>query len=166
MNPQTIYPYQAHDLKGNKVNMADYKGKVLLIVNIASKCGLTPQLAGLEAIYERYKGKGFEILAFPSGNFFQEPLVGDTIAEFCTENYGVSFKIMEKTNVIGFSKHPIYKFLSNKKLNGVVNNSPSWNFYKYLIGKDGRVVCSFGATTPPTDEKIIHKVEECLLANS
>ena len=161
---QTIYHLKAKDLSGKEINLADYKGKVILIVNIASKCGFTPQFDGLEEVYEKYKAQGFEILGFPSSNFFQEPLEGDQISEFCSVNYGVSFKIMEKTNVIGFSKHPVYKFLSNKSENGKINSSPKWNFYKYLIGRDGKVVNIYPSTTKPTDEALIKQIETSLSA--
>jgi glutathione peroxidase len=161
---KTIYDYTARDLSGREVKLDDYRGKVLLIVNIASKCGLTPQLDGLEMLYEKYRDQGFEILAFPSSNFFQEPLAGDGIAEFCTKNYGVTFKVMEKTNVIGFSKHPVYKFLSNKSLNGKVNKSPHWNFYKYLIDRNGKVVDSFSSITLPSDASLTKQIEACLAA--
>jgi glutathione peroxidase len=159
---QTIYQYSAKDLTGKNVDLSEYKGKVLLIVNIASKCGFTPQLGGLEELYEKYKDRGFEVLGFPSGQFFQEPLEGDNISNFCERNYGVSFRIMEKTKVRGSAKHPVYEFLSDKKLNGKINSAPLWNFYKYLIDRDGKVVDRYSSNVKPFDEELITQIEKCL----
>ncbi|MCW3127549.1 MAG: bsaA [Bacteroidetes bacterium] len=159
---QTIYDYSAKDLTGKEVNFSDYKGKVLLIVNTASECGYTPQYGTLEELYQMYKDRGFVVIGFPCGQFFQEPLEGEKIAAFCEKNYGVTFPMMEKANVIGFSKHPIYKFLSNKKLNGTVDSSPKWNFYKYLIDREGKVVDMYSSTVEPGDEALIKQIEKCL----
>jgi glutathione peroxidase len=160
---QTIYDYTAKDLAGRDVKLSDYKGKVLLIVNIASQCGFTPQLGGLEEIYEKYKDRGFEILGFPSNQFGgQEPLEKDQISEFCQVNFGVSFKIMEKSLVRGKDKNQVYNFLTNKKINGKVNTAPLWNFFKYLIGRDGKVVDYYSSITAPTDAKLTKQIEACL----
>jgi glutathione peroxidase len=148
---KTIYDYKAKDLSGKEIDLAAYKGKVLLIVNIASKCGFTPQLGGLEEIYEKYKDRGFEVIGFPSNQFAgQEPLEKDQISEFCQVNFGVSFKIM------------VYEFLSEKSLNGKVNRAPLWNFFKYLIDRDGKVVDYYTSMTAPTDDKLIKQIEACL----
>jgi glutathione peroxidase len=160
---KTIYDYTAKDLSGKDVKLADYKGKVLLIVNIASKCGFTPQLGGLEEIYEKYKDKGFEVIGFPSNQFGgQEPLEKEQISEFCQVNFGVSFKIMEKSKVRGSEKNEVYKFLTDKKLNGKVNNAPLWNFFKYLIDREGKVVDYYTSITTPTDAKLTNQIEACL----
>ena len=160
---KTIYNYKAKDLSGKEIDLAAYKGKVLLIVNIASKCGFTPQLGGLEEIYEKYKDRGFEVIGFPSNQFAgQEPLEKDQISEFCQVNFGVSFKIMEKTKVRGSEKNPVYEFLSEKSLNGKVNRAPLWNFFKYLIDRDGKVVDYYSSMTAPTDDKLIKQIEACL----
>jgi glutathione peroxidase len=160
---KTIYDYTAKDLSGKDVKLADYKGKVLLIVNIASKCGFTPQLGGLEEIYEKYKDKGFEVIGFPSNQFGgQEPLEKEQISEFCQVNFGVSFKIMEKSKVRGSEKNEVYKFLTDKKLNGKVNNAPLWNFFKYLIDREGKVVDYYTSITTPTDAKLTKQIEACL----
>jgi glutathione peroxidase len=160
---QTIYDYTAKDLAGKDVKLSDYKGKVLLIVNIASKCGFTPQLGGLEEIYEKYKDRGFVVLGFPSNQFGgQEPLEKDQISEFCQVNYGVSFKIMEKSLVRGPEKNDVFKFLTTKKLNGKVGTSPLWNFFKYLVDRNGKVVDYYSSITSPTDAKLIKQIEAAL----
>lgn len=159
----SIYDYTAKDLAGKEVKLADYKGKVLLIVNIASKCGFTPQLGGLEQIYEKYKDRGFEILGFPSNQFGgQEPLEKEQISDFCQINYGVTFKIMEKSKVRGSEKNNVFKFLTDKGLNGKVNTAPLWNFYKYLVDRNGKVVDYYSSITTPTDAKLIKQIEAAL----
>ena len=159
---QTIYQYKAKDLTGKEVDFSDYKGKVLLIVNTASECGYTPQFGQLEELYEMYKDRGLVVIGFPSGQFFQEPLEGDKIAAFCQKNYGVTFPMMDKVKVFGFSKAPIYKFLSSKKLNGKVDSVPKWNFYKYLVDREGKVVDIYPSTTEPADEGLIKQIEASL----
>ena len=140
--------------------MEDYKGKVLLIVNTASKCGLTPQLKELEEIYKDYKDKGFEILGFPCNQFAnQDPASNKEISEFCLRNYGVSFTMFEKIDVNGENAHPIYKFLkSNAK--GILGSEIKWNFTKFLMDKEGNVVDRFAPTTNP--KKIRKDVEKLL----
>ena len=160
---KTIYDYTAKDLAGRDVNLSDYKGKVLLIVNIASKCGFTPQLGGLEEIYEKYKDRGFEVIGFPSNQFGgQEPLEKEDISDFCQVNYGVSFKIMEKSEVKGSGRNSVFQFLTDKKLNGKVGRAPLWNFFKYLVDRNGKVVDYYTSITAPTDAKIIKQIETCL----
>ena len=159
---QTIYDYTAKDLHGKEVNFTDYKGKVLLIVNTASECGYTPQYGTLEELYQMYKDRGLVVIGFPSANFFQEPLEGEEAAAFCQKNYGVTFPMMEKANVIGFTKHPVYKFLSNKSRNGKIDSSPKWNFYKYLVDREGKVVEMYPSTTEPGDEVLIAQIEKLL----
>jgi glutathione peroxidase len=162
---KSIYDYTAKDLAGRNVKLANYKGKVLLIVNIASQCGFTPQLKGLQELYEKFKDKGFEILAFPSNQFMsQEPLEGEAISEFCSVNYGVDFKIMHKGNVRGKDAMPLYQFLSDKSQNGKTNRAPWWNFSKYLIDKNGNLADHFAEFTPPTTDKITSKIEKLLAA--
>jgi glutathione peroxidase len=163
---QTIYDYKARDLSGREINMADYKGKVLLIVNIASKCGFTPQLGGLEELYEKYKSQGLEVIGFPSNSFWQEPLEKNGVSDFCEINYGVKFKIMEKTKVRGSEQHPVFKFLSDKSLNGKVDRAPWWNFYKYLLDRDGKVVAVFSSGAKPMGTEMTSQIEQCLGAKS
>ena len=160
---ETVYQFTVQDLYGKEVSMADYKGKVLLIVNTASKCGLTPQLKGLEALYEKYKDRGFVVLGFPSNDFAgQEPLEGEAIADFCTKNYGVTFPVFDKVKVKGQDACPLYKFLADIERNGKVDTKPGWNFHKYLIDREGRVQDYFASPTSPDSEKI-HKAIEALL---
>lgn len=160
---QTIYQFEMKNLAGQVVDLAEYKGFVLLIVNTASKCGFTPQLEDLEKLYQKYKDQNFAVLAFPSNNFGgQEPLEGEAIEEFCQVNYGVSFPVFEKSNVRGKEANDLYKFLSDKSANGKVGSAPKWNFYKYLVGRDGKVIDSYGAVTKPMSGKISKKIESLL----
>lgn len=153
--PQSIHQFRVNLLNGTNVNLATYKNKVLLIVNIASACGFVAQLKELQELREAYKDKNFEVLAFPSNDFGrQEPLEGEAISEFCQINYGVSFPVFEKTMVRGEHAHPLYKFLVDKKLNGVLSSIPRWNFHKYLINKNGEVVDYFYPFTSPQSSKI------------
>jgi glutathione peroxidase len=159
----SVHDYTVKDIKGKDVNLADYKGKVLLIVNTASKCGFTIQYKDLEKLYEQYKDKGFEILAFPSNDFMnQEPLQGDAIADFCEVNFGVSFKLFERVSVKGPDQIPLFKFLSNKSLNGKFNSVPKWNFHKYLVDKDGNVVDYYYSITSSTSAKVKKAIEKLI----
>lgn len=160
---QTIYQFEMKDLSGNLVSMSDYKGFVLLIVNTASKCGFTPQLKGLEELHQKYKDQKFAVLGFPSNNFGkQEPLDGAAIGDFCQKNYGVSFPVFEKSDVRGKDANELYQFLSDKSANGKVGASPKWNFFKYLIDREGKVVDSYGSITKPMSNKLSKKIEGLL----
>lgn len=156
----SFYDLSAKDINGQEVEMKNLKGKVLLIVNTASKCGLTPQLTELEEIYKEYKDKGFEVLGFPCNQFAnQDPASNKEISNFCLINYGVTFKMFEKIDVNGEKAHPIYKFLkSNAK--GILTNDIKWNFTKFLIDKNGNVVERFSPTTKPS--KIKNDIEKLL----
>lgn len=160
---QTIYPFKVKLLNGTEKVLADYKGKVLLIVNTASGCGFTPQLKELQELRTEYAEQGFEVLGFPSNDFGgQEPLDGAAINEFCEVNFGVQFPMFEKTMVRGGQVHPLFKFLSDKKLNGHFNSTPRWNFHKYLINQDGEAVDYFYSFTKPTSSKIKKKIQRLL----
>jgi glutathione peroxidase len=160
---ETVYQFTVKDLYGKEVSLADYKGKVLLIVNTASKCGLTPQLKGLEALYETYKDRGLVVLGFPSNDFAgQEPLEGEAIAEFCSKNYGVTFPVFDKVKVKGQDACPLYQFLADISRNGKVDTKPGWNFHKYLIDREGRVQDYFASPTSPDAEKIRKAIEALL----
>ncbi len=161
---KTIYDFEAKDIAGRTVKLSDYKGKVLLIVNTASACGLTPQLKGLQKLYEKYKGRGFEVLGFPSSDFAgQEPLKGEAIQEFCEVNYGVSFKVLAKGHVKGDKAQPLFKFLAKEtKQLFLRDNYPVWNFQKYLVNRNGNVVDYFVPWTLPNDAKISERIEKCL----
>jgi glutathione peroxidase len=130
----SVYDFSARTIDGKTRKLADYKGKVLLIVNTASKCGFTPQYKGLEALYKEYGRRGFVVLGFPCNQFgAQEPGSSAEIASFCQKNYGVSFPMFEKVHVKGASKAPLYKWLTDPAQNGWNKDEPSWNFCKYLI---------------------------------
>ena len=155
-----FYDFTAKKMNGMEVKMDDYKGKVVLVVNTASKCGLTPQLNELEQMYKDYKDKGFEILGFPCNQFAnQDPGSNKEISEFCLINYGVTFTMFEKIDVNGESAHPIYKYLKNNA-NGILNNEIKWNFTKFLIDSEGNVVDRFAPTTNP--KKIRKDIEKLL----
>lgn len=159
--PGSIHQFKAKLINGKEKNLSDYKGKVLLIVNIASGCGFAPQLEELQQLRERLNGEEFEILGFPSNDFGgQEPLDGMAISEFCSVNYGVSFPVFEKIRVRGAHAHPIYQFLSDKNLNGNLKSTPRWNFHKYLINKNGEVVDYFFPFTKPSSAKISKKIRK------
>jgi len=157
--PADFYEFTLNDIDGKPVNFSQYKGKKLLIVNVASKCGYTPQYAELQELYEAYKDD-LTILAFPANNFGgQEPGTNEDIKTFCTENYGVSFPIFEKISVKGVDKHPLYRWLSDKNLNGWNSTEPSWNFCKYFIDEKGDLVKFFPSSVKPMDEEIIKLIK-------
>ena len=156
----SLYDFQAKAIDGTEVDFSTFKGKKLLIVNTASKCGFTPQYAGLQKLHETY-GDKITILGFPSNNFLrQEPGSDEKIASFCTLKYGVTFQMFSKVDVKGRKQHPIYKWLSSKEQNGWNDRAPSWNFCKYLINEDGKLVKFLKARTNPMDDEILKFVEE------
>lgn len=149
---KTIYSFTVNDIDGKPVNLGDYKGKVVVIVNVASKCGLTPQYEDMQKLYDDYKEKGVVILAFPANNFMgQEPGTDEEIKTFCSKNYGVSFPVFSKISVKGKNKAPLYNFLTAKEENGVMDSSVKWNFQKYLIDREGRLVTFFDPNTKVSD---------------
>ena len=153
---ESIYDFTVKDIYGDDFKLSELKGKKIMIVNTASKCGLTSQYKGLENLYSRYKNMNFVIIGFPANNFlWQEPGSNEKIANFCKENYGVSFPMMSKISVKGSSMHPLYKFLTDKSKNGVISSSVSWNFQKYLINEDGSIHKVISPRTKPEDQKII-----------
>lgn len=155
-----FYDFTAKKMNGIDTKMREYKGKVLLIVNTASKCGLTPQLTELEEIYNDYKDRGLEILGFPCNQFAkQDPGSNEEINNFCLINYGVTFTMFEKINVNGEDAHPIYKYLKNNA-KGILSNEIKWNFTKFLIDAEGNVVDRFAPTTNP--KKIRKDIEKLL----
>lgn len=158
-----IYDLSATTMQGKDVSFERYRGKVLLIVNIATQCGQAPQLEKLEAVYQKYKSKGLEIIAFPSNDFAQEPRSGNDISEFCAVNYGVTFQVYQKIHVKGSEAHPIFKFLNDKKANGKFAARPYWNFYKYLFDRDGNALDYFITYTKPGARRFIRKIEKALL---
>jgi glutathione peroxidase len=162
MDKKDIYGFSVNALDGEPISLSDYKNKVLLIVNTASECGFTPQLKELVELKKEFGEQGFEILAFPSNDFGgQEPLEGQDIATFCS-NYGNNFPVFDKIRVRGPYADPLYKFLSEKKENGVLSSVPRWNFHKFLINRDGAVVDYFFPFTKPTSAKIRKKLQRLL----
>lgn len=146
----TIYGFSAPTLRGQDVSLKDYAGKVVLIVNTASKCGLTPQYKGLEKLYQAYKDKGLVILGFPCNQFGQqEPGSSAQISEFCELNYGVSFPMFDKIQVNGEGAHPLYQFLKDQKPGIFGSKGIKWNFTKFLVNRQGEVVQRFGPQTKP-----------------
>lgn len=144
-----IFGLSARTNKGELINFADYKGKVLLIVNTASKCGFTPQYTGLEALHKKYADRGLVVLGFPCDQFaHQEPGSADEIASFCSLTYGVTFQLMEKIEVNGPGTHPVFSFL-RKKAPGVIGDAIKWNFTKFLVARDGTTVIRYAPTTEP-----------------
>jgi glutathione peroxidase len=158
-----FYRFTARSLQGKDISMDTYKGKAVLVVNTASKCGLTPQYEGLENLYEKYKDQGLVILGFPCNQFGnQEPGTEQEISESCLINYGVSFPMFSKIVVNGENTHPIYEYLKNR-LPGVLGKNIKWNFAKFLIDKNGKPVKRFSPTTVP--EKLVKDIEKYLKKN-
>lgn len=150
MDTPTFYEFEANRLNGQKAGMEEYKGQTIVVVNTASKCGLTPQYEGLENLYQKHKDKGLVILGFPCNQFGkQEKGNSEEIQEFCQVNYGVSFPMFEKIEVNGSNAHPIYKYLKSKLSGGLLGSSIKWNFTKFVIDKNGVPVKRFAPTTAP-----------------
>ena len=155
-----IYQFEAELLDGKNKAFADYQGKVLLIVNTASKCGFTPQFAGLEKLYDKYKDQGFEVLGFPCNQFGgQDPGSSEEIGAFCQKNYGVNFPMFAKVDVKGPEAHILFRYLTNNS-KGILGSGIKWNFTKFLIGKDGKVLNRFAPTTKP--EELQSEIETAL----
>ena len=157
---KSIYDYKVDDSQKNPVSLSDYKGKTLLIVNVASKCGLTPQYKGLQELYSKYSNKDFEILAFPCNQFgAQEPGSNEEIKEFCDINFNVSFKIFDKVNVNGSSASPLFKYLKNEAKGVMGSEAIKWNFTKFLIDNNGSVIKRYSPqTTPDKIDKDLSKI--------
>ncbi len=155
-----IYQFEAELLDGKTKSMADYRGKVLLIVNTASKCGFTPQFAGLEKVYQKYKDQGLEVLGFPCNQFGgQDPGTNDQIGAFCQKNYGVSFPMFAKVDVKGPEAHAVFRYLTNNS-KGILGNGIKWNFTKFLVGKNGEVLNRYAPTSKP--EALEEDIERAL----
>lgn len=160
MAKETIYQFKVEDLSGDTFDFASLKGKKVMIVNTASKCGLTPQYKDLEAIYKEYKDKGFVIVGFPANNFAsQEPGTNKEIETFCQQNYGVTFPMMNKVSVKGSAMCDVYKFLTEKSRNGLQDSEVEWNFQKYLINEKGELVKVIKPRTLPTDPEVINWIK-------
>lgn len=157
---EDIYQFKVKTLAEDDFDFSSLKGKKILVVNTASKCGLTPQYEHLQKLYETYKDDNFTIVGFPANNFGQqEPGSNTEIAEFCQQNYGVSFPMMSKISVKGDDMHPVYQFLTQKKKNGLEDSEVAWNFQKYLIDENGHVVKVVSPKTLPTDDLIVNWIK-------
>ncbi len=161
INAQSFYDYTVVDINGNNFALSQLKGKKVMVVNVASKCGLTPQYEQLETLFKKYQDSSFIIIGFPANNFKeQEPGTNEEIKEFCSLNYGVTFPIMSKISVKGDDIAPLYHWLTSKELNGFDNSSVKWNFQKYLINENGELEHVINPWVKPDNKKIINWVEE------
>jgi glutathione peroxidase len=160
---QSIYGVELSRLDGKPAKLSEYTGKVVLVVNVASKCGFTPQYAGLESLYEKYADRGFTVLGFPCNQFFnQEPGDAEKIQEFCSVNYGVTFPLFAKLDVKGGNQHPLYSILTELPDDTGKAGDVKWNFEKFLVGRDGRVVRRFRSKVTPEDTILVEAIESLL----
>ena len=160
MAEQSVYDFTMKTINGKEQPLSAYRGKTLLVVNVASKCGFTPQYKGLETLYEKYKDRGLVVLGFPANDFgWQEPGTDAEIQQFCSATYGVSFPMFSKISVKGPKIHPLYKYLTEAPPKP---GDISWNFNKFLIGPDGRIIGRWGSRTTPEDKELTGKIEETL----
>ena len=160
---RSIYEIELPRLDGKPAKLSEYAGKVVLAVNVASKCGLTPQYAGLQKLYDRYSERGFTVLGFPSNQFFnQEPGSAEQIQEFCSLNYGVSFPLFAKLDVKGSKQHPLYEILTEFPDDSGKAGNVGWNFEKFLVGRDGHVMRRFRSKVVPEDPALIKAIESLL----
>lgn len=158
-----MYEFTMKDIDGNDVSLEKYKGNVVMLVNVASRCGLTPQYEGLQAIYDKYKERGFTVLGFPANNFMgQEPGTEAEIKEFCSLNYNVGFPMFSKISVKGTDQHPLYRFLTHPETNPGFDGDITWNFEKFLADREGKIIARFSPRTVPTDAEVIEKLEAAL----
>lgn len=156
-----FHSFTVKNIDGNEVSLSTFEGKKVLVVNTASKCGLTPQYEGLQALYEKYKDENFVIVGFPANNFLkQEPGTNEEIKEFCSVNYSITFPMMAKISVKGDDIHQLYAWLTQKSENGKFDAPVSWNFQKFMIDEDGNLVDYLSPKKKPDDEKIINWIEE------
>lgn len=158
---KSFYDFKVKDIDGKEFDLSSLKGKKVLVVNTASKCGYTPQYEQLESIYKTYGNDKFTIIAFPANNFGnQEPGTDAEVEEFCKKNYGVSFPIMSKISVKGDDMNPLYEWLTSKKENGVMDSEVKWNFQKYLIDENGKLVNVYESKVKPDDDKIVSWIKK------
>lgn len=160
---KTVYDFTVTDIEGKSISLANYKGKVLLIVNVASLCGNTPQYKEIQALYTKYKSKGLVVLGFPANNFMgQEPGSNKEIKEFCSKEYAVTFPMFSKISVKGKDIAPIYSYLTQKSQNGVLDAPVKWNFQKFVVSKSGKVITSVSPSTSVNDNSVISTIEKAL----
>lgn len=159
----TVYDFTLKSIDGQPVNLTQYHGKVLLLVNVASRCGYTPQYTALEALHEKYKDRGLVIVGIPANNFGgQEPGTNAEIKTFCTNKYQVTFPIMSKVSVVGTDKTPLYQFLTDKAANPTIGGEIQWNFTKFLFSRNGKPVARFESAITPDSPEVISAVEAAL----
>lgn len=156
--PISFYTLKFNTISGEKIDFNNFKGKMVLIVNTASKCGYTPQFDDLEKLHQQYKDR-LIVIGFPSNDFAQDPGSNEKIAEFCRINYGVTFQMMEKSAVTGKDKNPVYQWLTDKTQNGWNEQQPTWNFCKYLIDSEGRLIGFYPSKIKPLDKQITDKIK-------
>jgi len=160
---KTIYTFTLKSIDGKPVSLQSYQGKVLLLVNVASKCGYTPQYTGLESLYEKYKDRGLVIVGIPANNFAaQEPGTNEEIKTFCSRKYNVSFPMMAKVSVVGADKTPLYVFLTDKSINPKVGGDIKWNFTKFLFDREGKPVARFEPAVTPESPEVTAAIESAL----
>ena len=158
-NSENAYNYEFNGIDGNIIKLSNYKNKVIVVVNVASRCGYTPQYEGLQSLWSKYKDKNLVIIGVPTNNFKQEPGANEEIKNFCETNFGITFPMTEKINVIGKNSHPLYKWERNDYGIGAI---PKWNFHKIIIGKNGKVIDTFASFTKPTSSKFIKVIENSI----
>jgi glutathione peroxidase len=162
-SPASVYDYTLNSIDGKAAPLAAYQGKVLLLVNVASKCGFTPQYAGLEKLYEKYKDRGLVVLGFPANNFlWQEPGTDAEIHTFCSTKYHVTFPLYAKSDVRGGGINPLYRYLIDKKAYPETGGAIKWNFTKFLVGRDGKVVARFEPKVTPDSPEVAAAIEKAL----
>jgi glutathione peroxidase len=160
---ESVHSFTLKDIDGKEVNLGQYRGKVLLLVNVASKCGLTPQYEGLQAVYQKYQGQGLVVLGFPANNFMgQEPGTNEEIKSFCSLKYNVTFPMFSKISVKGDDIHPLYKFLTDKQTNPEHGGEIKWNFNKFLVDKNGKVIARFEPKVQPNSPEVVQAIESAL----
>jgi len=163
MTEKSVLDFTMKSIDGLDVKLDSYSGKVLLLVNVASKCGYTPQYKGLESLYEKYKDQGLVVMGFPANNFlWQEPGSNDEIKTFCSTKYNVTFPMFAKISVKGSKIHPLYQFLTNKETDPEFAGAISWNFNKFLVDRSGKIVARFSSKDEPESEKVMQAVEQAL----
>lgn len=160
---KSIYDFTMKSIDGKPIPLSTYKGKVILVVNVASRCGFTPQYKDLEALYRKYADRGFAILGFPANNFReQEPGTNAEIKQFCTATYGVTFPMFSKISVKGNDEDPFYRYLTSPEANPSTSGEVMWNFQKYLVGRDGKVLAKFLSRVTPMSEEVTSAIESAL----
>ena len=158
-NNQLAYNYQFNSIDGKIIKLVDYKDKVIVVVNVASRCGYTPQYNGLQKLWAEYKDKNLVVIGIPTNNFKQEPGSNKEIKDFCETNFGVNFPMTEKINVIGGNSHPFFKWAKKDYGIGAI---PKWNFHKIIIGKNGKIVETFSSITKPNSKKFLATIEKLI----